>query len=89
MSNGQDDEAPFGVLVGWDHQDLGDRVMVRLQSTQAPGLGADKRLDEFRYFMTKNQAAVLANFLFDVSGRIKPAERKRTWLGRRSAAKAR
>ncbi|MGN6501200.1 MAG: hypothetical protein ACTHKM_13775 [Tsuneonella sp.] len=87
MSNGQDDEAPFGVLVGWEHVDLGERVLVKLQSTCTTDLAGE--LDEFRYFMTKNQAAVLANFLFDVSGRIKPAERKRTWLGRRSAGKAR
>ena len=70
----------FGALVGWDHQDLGDRLMVRLQSTQNSGLGADKSLDEFRYFMTKNQAVVLANYLYSISDRLPQAKRKKGWF---------
>jgi hypothetical protein len=80
MTMGQDDEAPFGVLVGWEHIDLGDRLLVKLQSTRSREAGGE--IDEFRYFMTKNQAAVLGNFLFGISGRIKPPQRKRTWFGR-------
>jgi hypothetical protein len=70
----------FGALVGWDHQDLGDRVMVRLQSTQTSGTQEDKPLDEFRYFMTKNQAVVLANYLYSISDRLPQAKRKRGWF---------
>ena len=80
MATGTDIPADFGALVGWDHQDLGDRVMVRLQSTQTPDLGADKSLDEFRYFMTKNQAVVLANYLYAISERLPQAKRKRGWF---------
>lgn len=82
MDTGQNLEAPFGVLVGWEHVDLGERVLVKLQSTRSRDAGDE--IDEFRYFMTKNQAAVLANFLFAISGRIKPGERKRTWFGHRA-----
>ena len=70
----------FGALVGWSHQDLGDRVMVRLQSTSSSEKGADGAVDEFRYFMTKNQAVVLANYLYGVSGRL-PQAKKRRWFG--------
>ena len=80
MATQLDSPADFGALVGWDHQDLGDRVMVRLQSTQAPGLGADKQLDAFRYFMTKNQAVVLANYLYSISDRLPHAKRKKGWF---------
>ena len=70
----------FGALVGWDHQDLGDRIMVRLQSTQTSGTDADKQIDEFRYFMTKNQAVVLANYLYSISDRLPQAKRKKGWF---------
>lgn len=68
----------FGALVGWTHEDLGDRVMVKLQSVR-PG-NSDGTADEVRYFMTKNQAAVLANFLFGISGRLPQTARKRRWF---------
>ena len=80
MTKGTDTPPDFGALVGWDHQDLGDRLMVRLQSTQTSGLGADASLDEFRYFMTKNQAVVLANYLYSISERLPQAKRRKGWF---------
>ena len=72
----------FGALVGWNHQDLGDRVMVMLQSTRSAPQGPEHPLDEFRYFMTKNQAVVLANYLYTLSGRLPQAKRRRwRWFG--------
>lgn len=72
----------FGALVGWSHQDLGDRLMVRLQSSRTPVQGPEAPLDEFRYFMTKNQAVVLANYLYGLSGRLPSAKRRRwRWFG--------
>ena len=70
----------FGALVGWEHENLGDRVMLRLQSTRKPGLDANSPIDEFRYFMTKNQAVVLANYLYSISDRLPQAKRKRGWF---------
>jgi hypothetical protein len=75
----QDPRAPFGALVGWDHLDMGERVMVKLQSTRSRDDLDEAELDEFRYFMTKNQAAVLANYLFGISDRLPPPSRKRRW----------
>lgn len=73
--------ADFGALVGWDHENLGDRVMVKLQSTRKAELGAGNPPDEFRYFMTKNQAVVLANYLYSISERLPQPRRKRRWFG--------
>lgn len=79
----QGDKVPdrFGALVGWGHENLGDRLMVMLQSTRRAGLGAGDPVDEFRYFMTKNQAVVLANYLYSISDRLPPAKRRSRWFG--------
>ncbi|MGN3974980.1 hypothetical protein [Tsuneonella sp. SYSU-LHT278] len=69
----------FGALVGWTHEDFGDRVMVKVQSKRPGSSGT--RVDEVRYFMTKNQAAVLANYLFSISGRLPQPAKKRRWFG--------
>ncbi len=81
MAKGTEIPADFGALVGWDHQDLGgERLMLRLQSTQTGSIGTGKPLDEFRYFMTKNQAVVLANYLYSISDRLPQAKRKKGWF---------
>ncbi|MGX7953583.1 hypothetical protein ACWPM1_13605 [Tsuneonella sp. HG249] len=71
----------FGALVGWTHQDLGDRVMVKVQSTRQHHLEDGEPLDEFRYMMTKNQAAVLGQYLYSISGRLPQPAKKRRWFG--------
>ena len=69
----------FGALVGWTHQDLGERIMLRLQSKhRAADDGSD--LDEFLYLMTKSQAAVLANYLYGISGKLPQPKRRRSWF---------
>lgn len=70
----------FGALVGWTHQDLGDRVMLRLQSRHRSGGSKTDPVDEFHYILTKNQAAVLANFLFGVSGKLPQPKRRVRWF---------
>ncbi|WP_120717160.1 hypothetical protein [Tsuneonella amylolytica] len=67
-----------GALVGWTHEDLGDRVMICMQSRRP--LSPDGMADETRLMMTKNQAAVLANYLFGISGRLPQPARKRRWF---------
>ena len=70
----------YGALVGWAHENLGDRVVVRLQSTRKQRMALDDKVDEFRYFMTKNQAAVLANYLYSISERLPPPRRRWRWF---------
>jgi hypothetical protein len=45
---GQDEEAPFGVLVGWEHVDLGERLLVKLQSTRSHPASEPDALDEWK-----------------------------------------
>lgn len=68
-----------GALVGWTHQDLGEKVMLRLQSKHRP-VADPSEVDEFRYLMTKNQAAVLANYLFGISGMLPQPKRRMRWF---------
>ena len=68
----------FGALVGWGHENLGDRLMIKLQSTRNRRQEPDQPVDEFCYFMTKNQAVVLANYLYSLSDRL-PRTEKRKW----------
>jgi hypothetical protein len=70
----------YGALVGWTHQDLGDRLVVRLQSKLRPSDPASAPVDEFHYLMTKSQAAVLANYLFGISDRLPQHKRRFRWF---------
>jgi hypothetical protein len=82
MSELRDNQADmFGALVGWTHQDLGERVMVKVQSTRQHQLGDGEPVDEFHYLMTKNQAAVLGQYLYSISGRLPQPAKKRRWFG--------
>ena len=69
-----------GALVGWKHQDLGDKLMLTLQSRQSPG--HPEAFDVTRLLMSKQQAAVLANFLFQAAGQTPPSRDERSWVKR-------
>ncbi|MFA9200479.1 MAG: hypothetical protein ACEQR8_04715 [Cypionkella sp.] len=75
-----DHQDMFGALVGWTHQDLGERVMIKLQSARQH-LAEGDAPEEFHYLMTKNQAAVLGQYLFALSGRLPAPAKKRRWFG--------
>jgi hypothetical protein len=58
----------YGVLVGWVHHDAGERVMLRLESVQSMAAAEKHDPDVFRFLMTKQQAALLGNYLMRLSG---------------------
>jgi hypothetical protein len=76
----EESRSGYGALVGWTHQDLGDRLVVRLQSTCRSSTDAQLPIDEFHYMMTKNQAAVLANYLFGLSGKLPQHKPRFRWF---------
>lgn len=76
---GDDD---FGALVGWESDDLGDRIVLRLQSVRSAHRRAGGGARSFSYFLTKSQAAVLGNYLFRVAGQTPPAPRRQGWWRR-------
>ena len=72
----------FGALVGWDHHDAGDRIMLRLESVQSSEAAKAHDLDLFRILMTKQQAAILGQYLLRISGQSPVVPRKRGWFRR-------
>jgi len=81
MASSLAENESYGVLVSWGLQTLGPKLDLKLQcagSTRCEGRGA---LDDHHILMTREQAAVLANYLYEVSGHTKPRPR-RGLLGR-------
>jgi hypothetical protein len=73
----------FGALVGWTHQDAGDRIMLRLESVQSSEAARKHDPDLFRFLMTRQQAAILGNYLVQLSGQPPIVPKKRGWFRRR------
>lgn len=73
----------FGALVGWDHHDAGDRIMLRLESVQSSNAAKQHDPDLLRLLMTKQQAAILGQYLVRISGQSPLVPRKRGWFRRR------
>ncbi|QGN55472.1 hypothetical protein [Novosphingobium sp. Gsoil 351] len=69
-----------GVLVGWTHQELGQKLVLNLQTIKQVGTPDD--IDRTTIMLTKNQAAVLGNYLFQIAGQTPPIPGERCWLRR-------
>ena len=69
-----DPDRDFGALVGWTAQKLGDRIVLKLQSArEGTSHGADLR--EFTYYLRKEEAVLLGNFLYQMAGETPPRSR--------------
>ena len=71
-----------GALVGWTHNDLGDRVLLRLESFRSAAEADQKDPDLYRLLLTKQQAVVLGNYLIKISGQTGVNSKDRTWFRR-------
>ncbi len=71
-----------GALVGWTHQDLGNRVLLCVESVRTPEDAKNHSPDVTRVLMTKKQAAVLGDFLLGLSGESRPDRGDRGMLKR-------
>ncbi|PKB19405.1 hypothetical protein B0I00_1637 [Novosphingobium kunmingense] len=67
----------FGVLVGWAHHTVGPKLDLTLQCTHSTRCADKRGVDDHHIVMTREQAAVLANYLFKVSGQSAPRQRGR------------
>jgi len=76
------DDDRYGVLVGWTHQDMGKRLVLRMQSVNKPPPHSAEDVHTFNYIMDKNQAVQLGNYLFKLTGQTAPRKKKRSWLDR-------
>ncbi len=71
-----------GALVGWSHQDLGDKLLLRIESLGSPAAAQEHVPDVLRLLLTKQQAGVLGNYLFEISGQTPPRQGDRSVLKR-------
>nr|WP_137678619.1 hypothetical protein [Parerythrobacter lutipelagi] len=75
----EEPDIPYGVLVGWATDDLGNRLRLRMQSTRSTPKSPED-IEEYHYYIDKDQAVLLGNFLFRVSGHTAPKPSKPAWL---------
>lgn len=68
-----------GVLVGWTSQDVGDSMILSLQTFDHGTHAAGEKPDRSTVVMTRSQAAVLANYLLRAA-RMAPPPRRKGWL---------
>lgn len=78
---GEDTREDHGALVGWGAQNLGDRLVLKIQSVDKPPPHEEEDVHSFLYVMDRNQAVQLGNYLFDITGQT-PPKRRRNWLDR-------
>lgn len=76
------DQYSYGTLVGWTTQDLGSKVVIRLQSVTTPTPHSESDVHSAYFMMDKNQAVQLGDCLYELAGQRAPATRKRFWLRR-------
>lgn len=66
----------FGVLVGWAHHSFSNRLDLTLQCVDSTRRSDRGEIDDHHIVMTPQQAAVLANYLYQISGQTRPERRK-------------
>lgn len=76
MGEDKNNHESFGVLVGWAHHAFGGRLDLTLQLVQSTRLENTREIDDHHIVMTPQQAAVLANYLYQISGQNPPEPRK-------------
>ena len=81
MASTVSDKESYGVLINWGLQSLGSKLDLKLQCAGSTRCDDRAALDDHHIVMTREQAAVLANYLFEVSGQTPPRPR-RSLLGR-------
>ncbi|TMM49716.1 hypothetical protein [Qipengyuania marisflavi] len=65
----------FGILLGWTADPAGERVALKLQSaSKRPDDAEDVR--EYRYFLSKEQAVLLGNYLYTLAGETAPRRKR-------------
>ena len=69
-----------GVLVGWTHHNLGQKLVLTLQTIKQVATPDD--VDRMALMLTKDQAAILGNYLFQIAGKSPPVQGDRSWLKR-------
>lgn len=72
----------YGVLVGWSHSQFNGKVDLRLQTVQNSHALQQDEVDSHHIVMTREQATLLANYLYTAVGQTPPKAPARGRLGR-------
>ena len=78
-------DARFEVLVGWSAQDFGGRIVLRTETFEGGSPHRPEDVIQTHLFMTHEQATLLANYLFLLTGQSRPElprKKKRGLFGR-------
>ena len=73
----EDDDPRFQVLVGWSSQDFGGRIVLRTETFEGGKPHRPQDLTHTHLFMTHEQATLLANYLFLLTGQSRPEQRRK------------
>lgn len=76
MNGAKENQESYGVLVGWAHHGSSNKLNLTLQCVQSTRLDDAREIDDHHIVMTPSQAAVLAHYLFQISGQRPPEQRK-------------
>jgi len=66
-----DPDRDYGALLGWESTPAGERIALTMQSARKTPQSKDDVRD-FRYFMTREQAVLLGNYLLRMAGATAP-----------------
>ena len=81
MSEDTASKDKFGMLLGWRADPAGEKIALLMQSTSKLVDSAEE-VREYRYFLTKQQAVQLGNYLYGVAGETAPTPKKRGFLAK-------
>ncbi len=76
------DGNPFAVLIGWTSTNLGGRMVLRLQGVNKAPPYSREDIEVREFYLSKDQAAQLGQYLFAASGQTAPHKRGKLsrWL---------
>ena len=69
------DQMDAGALVGWKANSLGSRIVLNMQTMHQSDKGEEKEMRERAVLIDRNQAVLLANYLYEITGQSKPHRR--------------
>ena len=72
-------EDGYGVLVGWSHHGFNGRLDLCLQRVGSLVEAERDEVQQQHFYMTENQALLLANYLLDVLGKKHEAQKRGWW----------
>lgn len=82
MENATIDRDTFGVLVGWTHTEFANKLDLRLQTVKNSSALSQDEIDNHHIVMTMQQATLLANYLFNLTGQTPVRRSKQSFLAR-------